>query len=54
MSASMQKLRNVLVNKLGERYGREKWAWLMQKYDILPWDDVPAEMVTEAVGGAAR
>ena len=51
MSASMQKVRNELVARYGEGYGREKWAWLMQKYDILPWDEVPVQMAVEAGGG---
>lgn len=57
MSASMQKVRDHLVNKLGESYGRMKWAWLMQRYDILPWDEVPEQMMAEAmgvVGGGAK
>lgn len=54
MSASMQKVRDFLVSRLGESYGRTKWAWLMQKYNILPWDDAPEAMVMEAAGGAAR
>lgn len=48
MSASNQKVRDVLVRRHGEGYGREKWAWLMQKYDILPWDEVPEAMMVEA------
>ena len=52
MSASNQQVRDVLVRRHGEGYGREKWAWLMQKYDILPWDDVPQAMMNEVNGRA--
>lgn len=48
MSESMRMVRDGLVNRLGEGYGREKWAWLMQKYDILPWDDAPEAMINES------
>lgn len=42
MSASMQKVRDHLVSKLGESYGRMKWAWFMQRYDILPGTMCPS------------
>lgn len=45
----MQKVRDHLVGKLGESYGRMKWAWLMQRYDILPWDEVPERMMADAL-----
>lgn len=48
MSASNLQVRDALVRRHGEGYGREKWAWLMQKYNILPWDDVPQAMMVEA------
>jgi len=51
MSASNRAVRDRLVARYGEGYGREKWAWLMQKYDIMPWDDVPEAMAAEAGGG---
>lgn len=58
MSASMQKVRDHLVSKLGESYGRMKWAWFMQRYDILPWDEVPEQMMADAMavteGGVRR
>ena len=50
MSDTMKKVRDELVRRLGEHYGREKWAWLMQKYDILPWDEAPEQMAVEAGG----
>jgi hypothetical protein len=47
-----------LVSKLGESYGRMKWAWFMQRYDILPWDEVPEQMMVDAMavteGGVRR
>lgn len=48
MSESMRKVRDGLMKRFGERYGRERWAWLMQKYDILPWDDAPQDMINES------
>lgn len=48
MSDSNRSVRDALVKRYGEGYGREKWAWLMQKYNILPWDDVPEAMANEA------
>lgn len=36
-----------LTEKWGESYGRAKWAWLLQRYDVMPWDEVPERMARE-------
>ena len=47
MSSSMKKMRDRLVNRLGESYGRIRFMWLCQRYDVMPWDDVPERMKKE-------
>lgn len=46
-SDSMDTARNFLVGKWGESYGQTKWAWLLQKYGLMPWDEVPEAMGKE-------
>jgi len=36
-----------LARRWGESYGRTKWVWLMQKYGVMPWDEVPEGMDRE-------
>lgn len=46
MNGEMMKMRDRLVSRYGA-YGRVKWAWLMQKYGVMPWDAVPEAMRKE-------
>lgn len=53
MSIDMQKMRDRLIGRLGESYGRVRFMWLCQKYNVMPWDEyVPMGMLNEvkAVG----
>ena len=43
MSAALRRLQW----KLGEQYGREVWAWMLQKYWVGPEDEVPVGMSNE-------
>ena len=43
-SESMRRVYDRLVSKLGEGYGRIKFMWLCQRYDVMPWDECPASM----------
>lgn len=47
MSASMAFVRDGLVSRYGEGFGREQFAWLLQKYDVMPWDEAPEGMFNE-------
>lgn len=49
MSDGMRRALQFLLGKFGE-YGRNRWAWLMQAYDVMPWDDVPEAMELEVYG----
>lgn len=44
----MRKVRDELVRRFGEHYGREKFAWLLQRFNVMPWDDAPAAMCNYA------
>lgn len=33
-----------LVCKYGESYGQSEWAWMLQRYGLMPWDEVSNEM----------
>lgn len=44
----MAQLRSFLVRKWGESFGQTKWVWLMQKYNVMPWEEAPMAMVNEA------
>lgn len=51
MSVDMRNMRDRLVYRLGESYGRVKFMWLCQKYGVMPWDEyVPEGMVNEVKG----
>lgn len=47
MSDSMRLALAILVKKLGDNYGRIRWSWLMQKYDVMPWNECPKAMMAE-------
>lgn len=49
MSNSLLSARNFLVNKMGE-YGRIKFVWLMQKYNLGVSDELPEKMRLEVYG----
>lgn len=49
MSNGMRRVLSFLTSKLGT-YGRVQWAWLMQAYNVMPWDDVPEAMLDEVYG----
>ena len=36
-----------LQDKYGLSFGRVQWAYLLQKYDVMPTDEVPAGMYDE-------
>ncbi len=46
MSNSLTKARNYLMKKFGE-YGRIKFVWLMQKYNLGVADELPEKMRLE-------
>ena len=46
----MMKMRDRLVVKLGASYGRVRFMWLCQKYNVMPWDEVPDGMRIEICG----
>lgn len=46
-SASMSNALRSMTARWGESYGRAQWAWLLQKYNVMPWDDVPEAMLNE-------
>ena len=48
---SMSRARMFLVRKYGESYGQTQWAWMLQRYGLMPWDEVSNEM-RRAVYGA--
>ena len=50
-SESMSNALRRLQSRLGERYGREVWANMLQRYWLNPWDEVSNEM-RRAVYGA--
>lgn len=50
-SESMSNALNRLVLVWGESYGQTKWAWMLQRYDLMPWEEVSNEM-RRAVYGA--
>lgn len=47
MSKSMKWMRDRLVYRLGESYGRIRLVWLCQKYGVTPLDEVPERMKKE-------
>lgn len=46
-SDSMSSALNFLVGKWGESWGRTKWVDLLQRYGVMPWDEVPEAMARE-------
>lgn len=52
MTIDMQKMRDRLIGRLGESYGRVRFMWLCQKYGVMPWDDAPQAMVDEFIATA--
>lgn len=46
MSNSLIRARNYLMNKMGE-YGRIKFVYLMQKYNVGVADEMPEKMRLE-------
>lgn len=46
-SKSMSNALHRLVLVWGESYGRTKWVDLLQKYGVMPWDEVPERMLNE-------
>jgi len=46
MSNSLIRARNYLMNRFGE-YGRIKFVWLMQKYNLGLADELPEKMKAE-------
>lgn len=49
MSDSQIKARNYMMNKFGE-YGRIKFEWLRQKYNVGLTDELPEKMRVEVYG----
>ena len=43
----MRVVRDGLVARYGEGYGRIRLVWLCQKYDITPLDEVPEAMYND-------
>lgn len=44
----MAMLRQYLIKKWGESFGQTKWVDLMQKYNVMPWEQCPEAMIREA------
>lgn len=53
-SESMSKALNRLVSIWGESYGRTKWVDLLQRYGVMPWEQVPERMASEIMGRTER
>lgn len=48
----MSRARQYLVRKYGESYGQTLWADMLQRFWLMPWDEVSNEMSFAVYGRA--